>query len=104
MARAVYVVRTRAVSPDRNDELNEWYDGTHIPELLTVPGFVSARRFRRVGDDDTPEYLAIYEIDADDVSAPLRELRRRAAAGETTRSDALQLEPPPVVGLYEELT
>jgi hypothetical protein len=103
VARGVYVVRTRPVGPDRDDELNEWYDGTHIPELLAVPGFVSARRFRRVGDDGGPEYLAVYEIEADDVSAPLRELRRRSAAGETTRSDALQLDPPPVVGLYEEL-
>lgn len=57
-----------------------------------------------MGDDGAPDYLAVYEIEADDVSAPLRELRRRSAAGETTRSDALQLDPPPVVGLYEELT
>jgi hypothetical protein len=104
VARGVYVVRTQPVSADRDDELNEWYDGTHIPELLAVPGFVSARRFRRVGEDGAPEYLAVYEIEADDVSAPLRELRRRSAAGETTRSDALRLDPPPIVGLYEELT
>lgn len=103
MARGVYVVRTRPVSPDRDGELNEWYDGTHVPELLAVPGFVSARRFRRVGGDGGPEYLAVYEIEADDLAAPVQELRRRSAAGETTRSDALQGDPPPVVALYEEL-
>jgi hypothetical protein len=109
VARGAYVVRVRPVSPERDGELNEWYDRVHIPELLAVPGFVSARRFRRIdgdGDGDAdggPEYLAVYEIEADDLAAPLRELRRRSAAGETTRSDALQLDPPPVVGLYEEL-
>lgn len=103
MARGVYVVRARPVSQERDGELNDWYDGTHVPELLSVPGFVSARRFRRVGDDGEPEYLAVYEIEADDVGAPVREWRRRSAAGETTRSDALQLDPPPDTALYEEL-
>ena len=103
MARGVYVVRTRPVSAAREAEFNDWYDGTHTPELLAVPGFVSARRYRRVGDDGAPEYLAVYEIEADDLAAPVEELRRRSAAGETTASDALQLDPPPVVGLYEEL-
>jgi hypothetical protein len=103
VARGVYVVRARPVSPDRDGEFNEWYDGAHVPELLAVPGFVSARRYRRVGDDGGPEYLAVYEIEADDLAAPVAELRRRSAAGETTRSDALQLDPPPVVALYEEL-
>lgn len=91
------------MSPDRDGEFNEWYDGTHVPELLAVPGFVSARRFRRVGGDGGPEYLAVYEIEADDLAAPVQELRRRSAAGETTRSDVLQVDPPPVVALYEEL-
>jgi ketosteroid isomerase-like protein len=102
MARGAYVVRVRPVSPEREGELNEWYDRVHIPQLLAVPGFVSARRFRRVGDSG-PEYLTVYEIEADDVETPLRELRRRSAAGETTRSDALQRDPAPIVGLYEEL-
>lgn len=106
MARGVYVVRSRPVSAERDGELNDWYDRTHIPELLAVPGFVSARRFRRVGGDGGDggaEYLAIYEIEADDLSAPVAELRRRSAAGETTRTSALQLDPPPEVALYEEL-
>ena len=80
-----------------------------------IPGFRSARRFRRVvggpsdgdgggdGDGVTTEYLAVYEIEADDIAGPVEEWRRRSAAGETTRTDALQLDPPPVVGLYEEL-
>ena len=103
MRRGVYVVQARPVTPEREREFNDWYDDTHIPELLAVPGFVSARRYRRVGDGGGPEYLAVYEIEADDLAAPLHELRRRSAAGETTPSDALQRDPPPVTGLYEAL-
>lgn len=102
------MVRARPVSPERAGEMDDWYDDVHIPELLAVPGFVSARRFRRVVAEggeggDSGENLAVYEIDADDLAAPLRELRRRSAAGETTPTTALQLDPPPVVGLYEAL-
>jgi hypothetical protein len=103
VARGVYVVRTRPVSADREDEYNRWYDGTHVPELLAVPGFVSARRYRRVGGDGVAEYLAVYEIEADDLGAPVAELRRRSAAGQTTPPTALELDPPPVVALYEAL-
>jgi hypothetical protein len=103
MARGIVVVRSRPVSPEREDEFNAWYGGVHLRELLAVPGFVSARRFRRVSGAEAPEYLAVYEVEADDLAAPMRELRRRSAAGETTPGDALQTDPPPEVVLYELL-
>jgi hypothetical protein len=56
-----------------------------------------------VGEGDGHEYLAVYEVEADDLAAPLHELRRRSAAGETTRSDAIQPDPPPEIVLYEAL-
>ena len=102
MPRGILVVRSRPVSPDREDEYNAWYRGVHVDELLQVPGFVSARRFRRVGDGEI-DYLAVYEVEAEDLVAPLQELRRRSAAGETTRSDAIQTDPPPEIVLYEAL-
>jgi hypothetical protein len=46
-------------------------------------------------------YLTIYEIEADDLTGPVKELRARSAAGQTTKSDTLQTDPPPVVTLYE---
>jgi hypothetical protein len=36
-------------------------DNVHLPELLSVPGFVSAVRFRQLGAEG--HYLAMYEID-----------------------------------------
>jgi hypothetical protein len=97
MARGVMVVRTRPAE-GREDEFNDWYSNVHVPELLETPGFVGARRFRSLDGD---HYLAIYELDADDVSVPVAEWRARSAAGQSSRSDAMQLDPPPQVTLYE---
>jgi len=39
---------------DREDEFNEWYDNVHIPELLTVPGMLSATRYALHRGGDLP--------------------------------------------------
>jgi hypothetical protein len=33
----------------REDEFNRWYDDTHLPEMLQVPGFVAGRRYTLAG-------------------------------------------------------
>lgn len=103
MPKGIMVVQSRPSDPAREDEFNDWYSNTHLPEIRAVPGFVSARRYKvhdpAAGGSST--YLAIYEIDADDLTDPVHELRARSAAGQTHRSDALQTDPPPVVTLYE---
>jgi len=105
--KGIMVVQSHPCDPAREDEYNEWYSKTHLPELLAVPGFVTARRYKvhnggaAESDQPTHSYLAIYEIDADDLADPVRELRARSAAGQTHTSDALRTDPPPVVTLYE---
>src|SRR3954454_13506616 len=87
--KGVMVVQTaRPEDPVKDKEFNEWYTNVHIPELLDVPGFVGARRYRALGDV-THQYLAVYEIDADDVSAPMKEYGKRSAEGKTTTTDAM---------------
>lgn len=105
MARGIMVVQSSPVSPDREDEFNDWYDNVHIPELCAVPGFVSARRYKApaAGSEDAPRYLAIYEIDADDLSGPPAEWSARRAAGLATGTTALRQDPPPAVTIYELL-
>ena len=58
----VYVVRAVFASPEHESAWNDWYDNVHVPELLSVPGFVSAVRFRQLGAEG--HYLAIYEIES----------------------------------------
>ncbi len=48
------------IPSELEDELNRWYDDEHIPERMSVPGFLRARRFRAV--EGAPRYLALYDL------------------------------------------
>ena len=51
--------------PADEDEFNAWYDTEHIAERLSIPGFVSARRWVKAAEDREPahgKYLATYEL------------------------------------------
>jgi len=100
MAKGIILVETRPSSPDRDQEYNTWYDEVHIPELVALDGFVSARRLRPV-EGDGP-YVAIYEVEADNLQAVLDNMI--ASAGRLHMSDALQLDPPPIMRLLEVTT
>ena len=58
-------------SEGQEDEYNKWYEETHIPEILSVPGVKSAKRYKSIGGSLTEKvkapYVAIYEIEADDI-------------------------------------
>ncbi|XVQ14764.1 hypothetical protein ACQP1W_20180 [Spirillospora sp. CA-255316] len=104
MLKGIMVVQSGPSDPAREDEYNEWYSTTHLADVCAVPGFVGARRYKVLdggGGQAGPSYLAIYEIEADDLAAPLAALRARRASGEVEMSDALQLDPAPVVTFYE---
>jgi hypothetical protein len=98
MARYIQTVLTGPVE-GADDEFNRWYDGTHLREVLSVPGFVSARRFASATPGE-PRYLAIYEIETDDLDATLAAMAARAQS--LTMSDALDRSTV-VIGVYEVL-
>jgi hypothetical protein len=100
MAKGIILVETRPSSPDREQEYNAWYDEVHLGELLALDGFVSARRLRPV--DGNGPYVAIYEIEGDDLQAILDNMN--ASAGRLQMSDALQLNPRPIPRLFETTT
>jgi hypothetical protein len=105
MPKAIMFVETSPSSPDREDEYNEWYSKIHLEDLLAIPGVNAARRFR--ASDVTPRapgahtYCAVYEIDADDLGAVMGEIGARAGDGRMRMSDALSMDPPPAMTLYE---
>jgi hypothetical protein len=59
--------------PGAADAFNEWYDGEHVPLRMAVPGFLNGRRYR---SDESPHYLAIYDLTSPSVTseAPYRRL------------------------------
>jgi len=48
--------------PDMETEFNAWYDTEHIAERLSIPGFLSARRWVADGKPGEGKYLATYEL------------------------------------------
>jgi len=53
------------IDPVHEEEFNAWYNTEHLPELLAVPGVISAARYEAVKSG--PKYLAFYELDGVDV-------------------------------------
>ena len=55
--------------PHKEDEFAAWYNTEHIPAMLRVPGFVTARRLKRVEapgegqpNGSTPQYMTLYDL------------------------------------------
>jgi hypothetical protein len=75
------------VDPEYEAEFNRWYNEEHIERLLTVPGFLSAARYRAL--KGSPKYLAMYELEEPSVlrsSAFLDEVRYRPSPWRTRAS------------------
>jgi hypothetical protein len=87
-----YLALSDAV-PGCEDEFNAWYEDVHIPQILDVPGFVSARRFEAVEVGDGPikrrRYMTLYEIEAEDAAQAIAALRARRGTDRLTPSAAL---------------
>ncbi|MER5184687.1 hypothetical protein ABT009_41405 [Streptomyces sp. NPDC002896] len=62
--REVLLALTNPVE-GKEEEFREWYWGKHIPEILDLPGFVSARRCRAAdGAVGVPyRYATVYEVE-----------------------------------------
>jgi len=91
---SVYIVQTNAVE-GRDDEFNEWYESTHVPDVLSIDGFESAQRFKRSTALDRPdvptppyEYTVLYEVSGDPVAA-IDRLRAAVQGGQIDLSDAM---------------
>jgi len=73
--------------PDRisDEAFNRWYD-PHLDEILVVPGFVSAQRYRmeamvqKPGTSVPYGFLSLYELEGD-VDTIMAELDEEAASG-----------------------
>ena len=83
--------------PGRDAEFLDWYEHTHVPDLLATPGFVSARRFALHPRSATmfpappQRYLVLYELDGD-IEAAMSHIATKVETGEIVLSDAMDYE------------
>jgi hypothetical protein len=59
--------------------LNRWYEDEHLPAFKTIAGIKSARRYKVMqgkvpGLDEIWPYVAVYEIETDDIAKVSAEL------------------------------
>lgn len=101
MPRGIMYVETMPVSADREADYHRWYNETHLAEIASVDGFVAARRFAPT-DGEGP-FIAIYELDCDDLAGAVRRLADLAAAGKMSSIELLAMDPPPVPRVYREI-
>ena len=100
MPKARMLVWSNPTDPAREDEFNKWYDTTHAPDVLKLAPFTSVTRFKvsdaQFGPIETPgSYLAIYDVDTDDLSTIPQVMADAFVAGELPMSDLI--EPGPIV-------
>ena len=67
----------------REDKFNEWYSNRHLADLMAIPGVVAAQRYslsevQRMAPPYPFGFLAIYEIEIDDLQSVLEALGKRA--------------------------
>lgn len=78
--------------PGREDDYNHWYQHVHLPEIMPFPGMIGAQRFHvshfMAGDDSLP-YVAIYELETDDIDGALAAINDGLATGRLTMTDAV---------------
>lgn len=71
-------------------------------ELVDGEGIVSARRLEPLSGDGS--FIALYEIEADDLEAVRASMGARARSGRMSKPVAVQSDPPPTVRLLREMS
>ena len=90
MAKCRLVALTNPL-PGKEAEYNDWYQNTHLPEVIALPGGVQAQRFKLVAKlmgSDENQNLAIYEFECDNPAELLGAFGQAAQSGKMTPGTA----------------
>lgn len=91
----------------RDEEFNDWYTNIHLGDVLKLPGVTAAERFVLSDVQHRPgpmpwKYMAVYEIDIEDIEVTLSALRSASGTEAMPLSPALEEER--MVWIYRPLT
>ena len=76
MAKYLFLAMADCSDPSREDEFNRWYNEIHVPDVLSAPGVIQGTRYVNTDPEGNkrPKYLAVYEIETDDIDKFDKEL------------------------------
>ena len=102
--KAVILGCFKDVPQEIEADWNRWYETSHIPARLALPGFIAARRFNAY--EGECQYISLYELaNADAVtSEPYLALKRKETALPATSFEARTLGLPGFLrGIYRQV-
>jgi hypothetical protein len=90
-------------------EFNRWYDHQHAPDVVAVPGFVTAQRYvaadPQLRNSPLPsKYLVVYKVVTDDLAAVQAEVSRRLATKMTVMSPTFKGASNAPSGYYKTIS
>jgi hypothetical protein len=102
MAKALFLAWSSPVDEASEAEFGSWYEGTHIPQVrAAIPAISAVHRYRAAEAPASPaapahRYLAVYELDTDDVAGAMAALGAAAEGGrlEPTQTMDTTVDPP----------
>lgn len=67
-----YQVESNCADPRREAEFNDWYDNTHVQDILTGRDFLRATRYEayRPNPGDA-KFIAVFDLETDDIDRTL---------------------------------
>jgi hypothetical protein len=111
MAKSMFMAWASPVDDASDAEFNAWYDGTHVPQVrAAIPAITAVHRYRvadvpGVGAAATHRYIAVYEMDTDDVAGAMAALGAASTDGRIQMTATMDLTGnPPVLQWYQAIT
>ena len=111
MAKSMFMAWASPVDDASDAEFNAWYDGTHVPQVrAAIPAITAVRRYRvadvpGVGAAAIHRYVAVYEMDTDDVAGAMAALGAASTDGRIEMTATMDVAGnPPVMQWYQAIT
>lgn len=107
MARYLLFAFSDCKDPAREAEFNTWYSEMHVPDMLEVPGMISATRWTAALPEEGQrrKYLAMYELETDDLEKFDASVRERGirTMKEGRFSDLPAFDDPNIPRVYRQI-
>ena len=103
MAKAVLIVTSSPASPEQESDFNRWYDEVHVGQIkAAIPAITTVCRYKQLDVEQAggpARYVAVYEMDSEDIPAALAALDAAMTAGNVSPTDTMDLTvaPPQLV-------
>ncbi|MFK0288679.1 hypothetical protein ACIQVL_50635 [Streptomyces sp. NPDC090499] len=93
MSTAMFLAWSSPVSPEAEDEFNDWYVNTHVPQVReAVPAVTAVRRYALLGSGGEAgprRYLCCYELADADAAGAAQALSSAAEQGRFEMTPAM---------------